>query len=364
MAGFQRGNRPSSGIGQPSGRIVQLPHIASLLRPLAGAGHIISRASEKPVRPKRNHFTISQLMTSSPPSAQAPATPQGVVRVSPPPPATVPASEAWPEASSKGTGAQPPPHESDPDDHFEDAASTHKGPGDFAVEEKVEENTNVDTEDAYTLRGPSQGVSKDEFASLSLSGLIPSSQVDPLFNDEVQPVAWEVPPKHCHGSDLNIVGVPATATAIAVNGKITNGYGGLEAMLGFEGLTPEDLDDLEDVIGPGVRKHILQLRRYQRMDPVCLEATLSSVQVRREFALLLVEFEPERLAERTFDMFSFLRRLLVKYRNIREELHRVDSEEFKDAHRSSGRNRCHAPRVDCHVRLLGAPGVQVRSRGS
>ncbi|EGZ23670.1 hypothetical protein PHYSODRAFT_254961 [Phytophthora sojae] len=98
--------------------------------------------------------------------------------------------------------------------------------------------------------------------------------------------------------------------------RFQDGYGGLEVLQVLETLTDEDYKDLESVVGPNVRSGMLDVRQ-NLPSGMNLASMLKSLVLQREFASVLSVFRAERLAERTFNTVSFLKRLLTKYRQLK-----------------------------------------------
>ncbi|EGZ07153.1 hypothetical protein PHYSODRAFT_341324 [Phytophthora sojae] len=129
-------------------------------------------------------------------------------------------------------------------------------------------------------------VSNAEYAGLSTSKLVPASSFNFADESVQRPVCWLVSPPIASDMPLRVVGVPASADAVHNGARFHDGYGGLEVLQTLETLTDEDYKDLESVIGPN-------------------------------FASVLSVLRAERLAERTFNTVSFLKRLLNKYRQLK-----------------------------------------------
>ncbi|OWY90766.1 hypothetical protein PHMEG_00040956, partial [Phytophthora megakarya] len=110
-----------------------------------------------------------------------------------------------------------------------------------------------------------------------------------------------------------IVGVPATETSLQRGSRMYDGCGGLETPL------LEDLADLEGLLDRDSLDFLLQVRNYA---PTAQERDTEarSSLVRREVASILAHFSSERLAERVYNTMSFLRRLLVKVRDLQDPI--------------------------------------------
>ncbi|OWZ05215.1 hypothetical protein PHMEG_00022736 [Phytophthora megakarya] len=107
-----------------------------------------------------------------------------------------------------------------------------------------------------------------------------------------------------------IVGVPAAETSTQRGSRMYDGS--------------EDLADVEGLLDHDALDFLLQIRNYaptaQERDT---EARSSLVQ--REIASILAHFSSIRLAERVYNTMSFLRRLLVKIRDLPDHIQRLDA---------------------------------------
>ncbi|OWZ08522.1 hypothetical protein PHMEG_00018920 [Phytophthora megakarya] len=164
---------------------------------------------------------------------------------------------------------------------------------------------------------------------IGLPGIIPSSATSLSMGTPVVHVSWDVPPSFDSVAERHIVGVPANETSLQRGSRMYDGCGGLETPLLFESLSAEDLADLEGLLGRDSLDFLLQLRNYapttQERDT---EARSSLVQ--REVASILAHFSSERLTERVYNTMSFLRRLLVKVRDLQDHIQRLDGDKASD----------------------------------
>ncbi|GMF52909.1 unnamed protein product [Phytophthora fragariaefolia] len=159
-------------------------------------------------------------------------------------------------------------------------------------------------------------VSNAEYAGLSASKLVPVSSFHFIDESVQRPASWLVPPPIATDTPLRVVGIPASADAVRNGARFHDGYGGLEVMQTLETLTDEDYKDLESVIGPNVCSSMLEVR-HGLPSGISLASMLKSLVLQREFASVLSVFRGERLAGRTFNTVSFLKRLLNKYRQLK-----------------------------------------------
>ncbi|GMF50438.1 unnamed protein product [Phytophthora fragariaefolia] len=147
-------------------------------------------------------------------------------------------------------------------------------------------------------------LSLDEAMIQVLAGILPATRTGPSGIQDVVPTRQVSPPKMAPSSHCFSVGVPATTRAYRDDKYVQDGYGGVEALMLFEGLSEQDLGDLGTLFaqdGEETRSiHDLILRPHSAGPPplVTLEAELNSKFVRREVASLLRQFPPKRLAER------------------------------------------------------------------
>ncbi|GMF15708.1 unnamed protein product [Phytophthora fragariaefolia] len=151
-------------------------------------------------------------------------------------------------------------------------------------------------------------LSLDEAMDQVLAGVLPATHTGPSGIQDVVPTCLVSPPKMASSSYCFIVRVPATTKAYRGGKYVQDGYGGgVEALMLYEGLSEQDLEDLGTLFAQDGEKsrsiHDLILRPHSAGPSplVTLEAELNSLDVCREMALLLRQFPPKRLAERLGD---------------------------------------------------------------
>ncbi|KAE9098796.1 hypothetical protein PF007_g16123 [Phytophthora fragariae] len=108
---------------------------------------------------------------------------------------------------------------------------------------------------------------------------------------------------------------------------VRDGYGGVEALMLFDGLSEPDMQDLCTLVGDPAEVREMVLRPYRdQPTPILdsLETTLGSLLVRREFASLVTHFSPFQLAQRTFYTVSLLHRVLARDRQREHVLQGMD----------------------------------------
>ncbi|EGZ29371.1 hypothetical protein PHYSODRAFT_322894 [Phytophthora sojae] len=161
------------------------------------------------------------------------------------------------------------------------------------------------------------------------AGTLPSRDQGPRGIQNALPARYTVPPEHSLGGKSFIVGVPAGGHAHRESAFLCEGYGGLEAMMMFEGLSEVDLQHLCELIGDSVEVRELILRPYHDQDTpslTSLEALLNSLVARREFASLLMYFPVHQLAQKVFYTVSTIRHLLARDRQRQAVFDDIDGE--------------------------------------
>ncbi|KAG6613168.1 uncharacterized protein IUM83_16960 [Phytophthora cinnamomi] len=128
---------------------------------------------------------------------------------------------------------------------------------------------------------------------------------------------------------LQLVGVPASEMAYRNGAHLRDGYGGLAALQILERFSDQDLNDLESVLGAGVRSSILQSADQPRADS-SLTLMLGSLTMQRKFAAVLTAFKPWHLAENAMNTRSYLKRLLVQYRHVKAALESSGTTSVRD----------------------------------
>ncbi|OWZ19785.1 hypothetical protein PHMEG_0005906 [Phytophthora megakarya] len=157
---------------------------------------------------------------------------------------------------------------------------------------------------AEKQRKAEETAAAEESDRICLLGVIPSPMASVSMGAPVVPVSWDVPPSFDSAAERDIVGIQATETSLQREARVCNGCNGLEVPLLFESLSSEDLTDLEGLLG------------------------LNSLD--REIASILAHFSSGRLVERTYNTMSFLMRLLVKIRDLQEQVRRLDTNKTTD----------------------------------
>ncbi|OWZ13263.1 LOW QUALITY PROTEIN: hypothetical protein PHMEG_00013440 [Phytophthora megakarya] len=100
-------------------------------------------------------------------------------------------------------------------------------------------------------------------------------------------------------------------------------YGGLEVVQCVDGLTVVDVQDLAALVDQGgdVEALTLRPRADGPLDLAELEGMLNSTLIRREFASILSHYSPDGLAQKVFASTTFLKCLLVKFRQLRTQVY-------------------------------------------
>ncbi|KAL4093223.1 hypothetical protein PRIC1_010657 [Phytophthora ramorum] len=172
-------------------------------------------------------------------------------------------------------------------------------------------------------------LTRGEYARFLLSKLVPSSSFDYIDFEVKRLTNWVVPPDCDADIPMRLVGVPATEDSIRHGVHLRDEYGGLEAVQVLETLSDADMHDLEPLLGPGSAQNTLKV--VSRPPSISnLVSMLSALTVQREMASLLGVFGPDRLAERTFNMVSFLKRLLSQYRHLRTQFLQQNNKPTQD----------------------------------
>ncbi|GMF48907.1 unnamed protein product [Phytophthora fragariaefolia] len=162
-----------------------------------------------------------------------------------------------------------------------------------------------------------------------VAGVVPATHTGPSGIHDVVTRRQVFPPKMASPSRCFIVGVPATTRAYRNGKHIQDGCGGVKALMLYEGLGEQDLDDLGTLFAHDGEEsrfiHDLILGPHSAGSPplVTLEAELNSLFVRREMTLLLRQFPPKRLAERIFYTVACLRRLLIRYQEMNAQVQQL-----------------------------------------
>ncbi|OWZ14729.1 hypothetical protein PHMEG_00011745 [Phytophthora megakarya] len=164
---------------------------------------------------------------------------------------------------------------------------------------------------------------------ICLPGIIPSSTTSLSMGAPVVTVSWDVPPSFDSATERHIVDIPATETSLQRGPKVYDGCNGLEAPLLFEGLSADDLSDLERLLDRDLLDFLLQLINYA---PTAQErdTEVRSTLVQRGISSILTHFSSERLAERIYNTMSYLRGLLAKIRDLHDHIMRSDTNKASD----------------------------------
>ncbi|KAE8890336.1 hypothetical protein PF003_g25795 [Phytophthora fragariae] len=154
----------------------------------------------------------------------------------------------------------------------------------------------------------------DEVVSHVRAGVLPSHDRSSPGMQNTPPARFTLPPPRNLVGDSFIVGIPAHALAYRNGAYVREGYGGVEALMVFDGLSEFDIQDLCALVGDSAEVREMVIRPYQgRSGPTldAIETTWGSLLARREFASLITHFSPLQLAQRTFYTVSLLHRVLV-----------------------------------------------------
>ncbi|KAE8985170.1 hypothetical protein PR001_g22969 [Phytophthora rubi] len=115
--------------------------------------------------------------------------------------------------------------------------------------------------------------------------------------------------------------------ALSSASYVREGYGGVEALMLFDGLSEPDVQDLWSLVGDSAEVRQLVLRPYHVQQAPTLDAlvtTLNSLMARREFASLITHISPLELAQRVFYTVSLLHRVLVRDRQRHRSIQNMD----------------------------------------
>ncbi|POM70167.1 Hypothetical protein PHPALM_13440 [Phytophthora palmivora] len=161
-------------------------------------------------------------------------------------------------------------------------------------------------------------ITLDQSLKLAMTGILPKDGSSTADGGERTPSRYVLPTPRGLDENTFLVGVPAHPAAYRAGAYVQDGYGGTEAMMVFDGLTNQDLDDLGRMLGNHVEVREMTLRPYVEREPpsvVNLEITLNSLSMRREMASILTHFPFGRFAERLFYTVSLLHRVLEYHRS-------------------------------------------------
>ncbi|KAE9295182.1 hypothetical protein PF008_g24341 [Phytophthora fragariae] len=159
------------------------------------------------------------------------------------------------------------------------------------------------------------------------AGELPSRDRSSPGVQNTPPARFTLPPPRSLVGESFIVGIPAHAMAYRNGAYVREGYGGVEALMLFDGLSEPDMQDLCALVGDPAEVREMVLRPY-RDQPTptldSLETTWGSLLARREFASLVTHFSPFQLAQRTFYTVSLLHRVLARHRQREHILQGMD----------------------------------------
>ncbi|POM73784.1 Hypothetical protein PHPALM_9337 [Phytophthora palmivora] len=162
-------------------------------------------------------------------------------------------------------------------------------------------------------------ITLDQSLKLAMTGILPNKDGSNTADDSGKtPSRYVLPTPRGLDENTFLVGVPAHPAAYRTGANVKDGYGGTKAMMVFDGLTNQDLDDLGRMLGNHVEVREMTLRPYVEREPpsvVNLKITLNSLSMRREMASILTQFPCGRFAERLFYTVSLLHRVLEYHRS-------------------------------------------------
>ncbi|KAE9004548.1 hypothetical protein PR003_g19912 [Phytophthora rubi] len=157
-------------------------------------------------------------------------------------------------------------------------------------------------------------LSSDEVIQRVRARILPDRDQGSPSNSNTLPAHHTHPPPRTLVGDSFIIGVPAHASAYRNGSYVREGYGGVKALMLFDGLSESDVQDLCSLVGDSAEVRQMVLRPYhdqQAPNLDALETTLNSLMARREFASLIMHVSPLELAQRVFYTVSLLHRVLV-----------------------------------------------------
>ncbi|KAE9021086.1 hypothetical protein PR002_g12349 [Phytophthora rubi] len=171
-------------------------------------------------------------------------------------------------------------------------------------------------------------LSSDEVVQRVRAGVLPSRDQASSSGQNTLPAHHTLPPPRTLVGDSFIVGVPAHALAFRNGAYVREGYGGMEALMLFDGLSEPDIQDLCSLVGGPAEVREMVLRPYHDQQAPTLDAlenTLGSLLARREFASLIMHFSPLELAQRVYYTVSLLHRVLVRDRQRHRIIQDMDA---------------------------------------
>ncbi|KAE8884250.1 hypothetical protein PF005_g19618 [Phytophthora fragariae] len=131
------------------------------------------------------------------------------------------------------------------------------------------------------------------------AGVLPSRDRSSPGMRNTPPARFTLPPPRNLVGGSFFVGIPSHAMAYRNGAYVREGYGGVEALMLFDGLSEPDVQDLCALVGDPAEVREMVLRPYRdQPTPILdsLETTLGSLLARREFASLATHFSPFQLA--------------------------------------------------------------------
>eukprot|EP00644_Phytophthora_capsici_P015491 jgi/Phyca11/20646/fgenesh1_pg.PHYCAscaffold_70_\ len=140
-----------------------------------------------------------------------------------------------------------------------------------------------------------------------------------------------------HDGPVFLVGVPARAADIRQGKHVSDRYGGPSCMVGYQYLSRDDVDELERII-PGFTEGDVLRPRSMATNPRDLDGALNSIAAQRELMSLLAHLPADRLAERVFKTFGFLKLMASAHRRLREQVEAQGATAMIDA--VAAQSRC------------------------
>ncbi|OWZ14514.1 hypothetical protein PHMEG_00011997 [Phytophthora megakarya] len=121
------------------------------------------------------------------------------------------------------------------------------------------------------------------------SGVLPASRTSPLGCTNILPTHAVIPPKRGLQSNSFVVGVPGHCLAYRAETHVQAGYGCVENLMVFDGLSDRDFNDLAKLVGSQreVREWYFSLAQI-------MKACLNLLTTRREMASILMQFADTR----------------------------------------------------------------------
>jgi hypothetical protein len=167
------------------------------------------------------------------------------------------------------------------------------------------------------VEAPTRPLTSDLVQTLRLEGNLPEGKSAPA----VAPARYEPTPAMTSNGVIRIVGVPATQEHLDAGIHTQNGYGGLEALLPMESLSVGDIARLDDFFQPTDNPHdVLLVPRSEPLQESALDVQMRSLDLRREVASIITEFDIPSLAQRVIGTVSLLRRLAIDRQLIQAQL--------------------------------------------